>query len=279
MALEQRPLNRKDLLPTGPLRRLGRRVFVRDTIESTNKLLLERAQEAGDGAVAYAECQTAGRGRLGRRWLAPRGSSVLMSVLLIEPADSPLQSQGALLGAVAACEAIEQTTDISPVLRWPNDLMHGGRKLGGVLAESCTVVMQGADRPDRAGAGQRAVVIGIGINCLQQRGHFGGELFDKATSLDCETDRPVHRGPVAASLLARVDHWLGACAEKPDGWAGMRAAWRIRCEDVGTHVTLEESGQTFTGTALDISDEGSLIVQLDQGGRRYFASATTTRVW
>ena len=273
MFTPHRPLTLKDLLPHGPLRRLGRRVFLLETVGSTNQFLLERAAEAEDGSVGHAEQQTSGRGRLGRRWAAPRGSSILLSVLLIEPADTPLLSQGALLAALAACEAIEAATVCTPVVRWPNDLVLGGRKLGGVLAES---ILLPAGKSETS---RRAVVIGVGLNCLQQRGHFTGPLAQTATSLECESAQTVDRGIVAASLLERLDHWLVLSGQQPDGWAQMRLAWRRRCEDVGTRVTLEHDARVFTGTALDIADNGDLVVQLDEGSRRHFAAATTTRAW
>ncbi len=279
MALTHGPLSQTDLFPDGALRRLGRCVIVHETIDSTNKLLLEQGYAAGDGAVAYAELQTAGRGRLGRRWDAPRGSSVLLSVLLLEPPNTALQSHGALLGTVAACESIEAQTDVQPTIRWPNDLVHNGRKLGGVLAESCSAMGTPTDEAHVPPGATRAVVIGVGINCYQQRTHFRGDLFDKATSLDCETERPVHRAPIAARLLQRLDHWLTHTREQPDGWEALRIAWRQRCADLGRRLVLEHDGRQWAGTVLDISEEGDLIVQLDQGGRRHFAAATTTRVW
>jgi BirA family biotin operon repressor/biotin-[acetyl-CoA-carboxylase] ligase len=122
-------LTSADLLSQGPLRRLGRRVFLHDTLDSTNRFLLDHAADAGDGAVACAESQSAGRGRLGRRWEAPRGSSVLLSVLLHEPADTPLLSQGALLASVAACEAVAAATDCSTGRALANDVVLNGRKL------------------------------------------------------------------------------------------------------------------------------------------------------
>lgn len=263
MTISHRPLTAQDLVPR-PLLRLGRRVYVHASISSTNTFLLEHVAEAGDGAVAWAESQTAGRGRLGRRWLAPRGSSVLLSVLLIEPADSPVRSHAALLGTVAACEAIEATTDCTPAVRWPNDVFLGGRKVGGVLAES--------------GGDVGAVVIGVGINCLQHRRHFDAELHETATSLECESRHVIDRAAVAAALLVRLDDWLLAASRDPAAWFGLRTAWRQRCEDFGRPIALEHDARPFTGTAVDIAENGDLIVQLDHGGRRHFASATTTRV-
>lgn len=255
------------MLPDGPLRRLGRRVFLHETIDSTNAFLLGRAEEAGDGAIAWAEFQTAGRGRLGRRWEAPRGSSIMLSVLLHEAVDSPVVSLAALLGTLATCEAIDGTTDCSPSVRWPNDIVIKRRKLGGVLAESCPL------------GARRAVVIGIGLNCFQHPGHFGAELVAKATSLERESAYPINRAPVAARVLARLDHWLTAGTQTAAGGTALTAAWRDRCDDVGTRVTLEHDGRVFTGTVLDVSADGDLLVELDRGGRRQFAAATTTRVW
>ena len=274
MSAEHRPLTSADLLAAGPRRRLGGQVFIHDSLDSTNALLL-RESAADDGAVAWAEVQTAGRGRLGRRWEAPRGSSVLLSVLLREPSDSPLLVRGGLLAAVAACEAIEQATHCTVGLRWPNDVQVHGRKLGGVLVESCSWgPRSSASRPS---ADDRAVVIGIGLNCYQQRGHFPAELADHATSLELESRAPVHRPAVAASLLRRLDDWLSRVARHETGWRELHAAWRTRCVDVGTRVMLRHDGRVFRGTALEITADGDLLVQLDEGGRRSFAAASTTR--
>ncbi len=286
MSAEHRPLTSTDLLPTGPLLRLGRQVFVHDTLDSTNAWLLREAATAGDGAVAWAEFQTAGRGRLGRRWEAPRGSSVLLSVLLHEPADSALLVRGGLLAAVAACEAVEHATHCTAGLRWPNDVMVHGRKLGGVLVESCfrgpqsSALRAGprssASHPPVDG---RAVVIGVGLNCYQQRGHFPADLVDQATSLEQESLQPVERAAVAASLLARLDAWLSQLATPTTGWPALQAAWRVRCNDLGTRVTLQHDNRTFHGTALEVTADGDLLVQLDEGGRRSFAAASTTRAF
>jgi BirA family biotin operon repressor/biotin-[acetyl-CoA-carboxylase] ligase len=281
-----RPLTEADLFPGGRLKRLGRCVHVFDELDSTNAFLLARAGELPDGTVVATEYQSAGRGRHGRRWQAPRGSSILLSVLLLEPTDSalclggggresgPAAAPATLLAALAASEAIEASSDCHAVLRWPNDLAVGGRKMGGVLAESTPVRPADLGRP-----GTRAVVIGLGINCLQQRGHFRGELAETATSLEIESSQPADRVAIARALLVRMDVHLASCREVGDGWEQIRAAWKSRCDDLGRHVKLQHDGQVFSGTVLDITVDGDLLVQLDQGGRRRFGSATTTRIW
>jgi BirA family biotin operon repressor/biotin-[acetyl-CoA-carboxylase] ligase len=231
-------------------------------MDSTNAFLL-RDSNAPDGAVVHAEFQSAGRGRLGRRWLAPRGSSVMLSALLREPAGSGLLELAPRLGAVAACEAIESGAGLRPAVRWPNDLALGGRKLAGVLVEAAA-----------ADAGASRIVIGVGINCLQQRGHFSGELADRATSLEIESPRPVFRERVARALVERLDELLSATPP-----VEVRRRWRERCQDVGQAIMLRHDGRTFCGTVLDIYDSGALLVELEDGQRRKFEAATTTRVW
>ena len=190
-------LSETELLADGPLARLASRVFTFDEIDSTNAFLLARADELPDGAIAAAEFQSAGRGRQGRQWTAPRGSSVMLSVLLIEPGDSVLLTRATMLASLAACEALDACTDQQVGLRWPNDLVLRGRKLGGVLAESTTLP------PNRG-----AMVVGIGINCLQQRGHFDNGLAQKATSLEIESVLAIDRPAIAARLVARLDDRL-----------------------------------------------------------------------
>lgn len=260
------------MLSAGPLRRLGARAVALDEVDSTNGYLLERAAALHDGTIVCAEYQTAGRGRQGRKWLAPRGAAVMLSVLLHEPSDSPLLSGAALMAALAAAEAIEQVSTCSPGVRWPNDLVMQGRKLAGVLAESKPL-------PPEVRVGGRAIVIGIGINCLQHQGHFPVELIDRATSLEIQSAQAINRVEVAAALVASLDQVLVEALATPEAWSMHVQRWRDRCSDIGSRTTLEADGRRLTGTILDITEEGDLLVEVDQGGRQHFAAATTTRLW
>lgn len=263
------PLTATNLLPRGPLHRLGRRVVVFSELDSTNTYLLTHAPHLEDGTVVVAEFQSAGRGRQGRRWRAPRGSSILLSVLLIEPADSPRITRATSLAALAAAEAVEAETTCRPALRWPNDLVVGGKKLGGVLAESTPLPTPGQLR--------RAVVIGVGLNCFQQPGHFGADLAEEATSLEIECSQPVDRRALARRLIERLDRHLSDDRGLHNIWGWLHEAWTARCDDLGARVTLDENSRRYTGTVLEIANNGDLVVQLDSGGRRRFESTTTTR--
>ena len=271
MAAMHTPLSAENLLPNGPLRRIGHKFLAFDELDSTNAYGLAHAGGLPDGTVIVAEHQTAGRGRLGHSWQSPRGASILLSVLLKEPADSLLVKRSTMLAALAACEAVEAACGARPLVRWPNDLLLSGRKLAGVLVESSPLPKAAGQTP------LRALVLGIGINCLQQRGHFSGDLANSATSLEIELPHAVDRVGVGRCLLESLDRHLSGLGAAT-GSTGLVAAWKSRCNDLGRCVTLRHDRKIYSGTVLDVTDEGDLLLQLDRGGRRCFAAATTTRI-
>lgn len=268
----RQPLTAEQLQPY-PVTRLARRVILLAEIDSTNRYLLDQARTLPDGTIVWAEHQTAGRGRLGRRWSAPPGSSVLMSALLIEPPDTPLLSGATMLASVAACEAIRLAAPRGAELRWPNDLVIDGRKVGGVLTES-RLLSSAEGR-----AAQRAVVIGVGINCSQRLDELPADTSIPPTSLQLACGRPIDRARLARSLLERLDAWLeSARAEPVRTWTALRAAWAAACRDAGTRATLVSDGCARRGTILEIRPDGALRVRLDDGSERCFVAETTTRI-
>lgn len=245
--------------------RIGRRIeFVEMTV-STNDLARSLLLEPdADGLVVLADHQTAGRGRLGRSWHSPRGASLLCSVVLREASPAWTGGQLALLAGIAARDAVVQTTDVTPSIKWPNDLIVGTRKLGGILVES--------DRSD----GVTSIVIGIGINCLQQIAHFPERLSDRATSLEIESHRPVDRTNLTIAVLSELNRLILSDAwRSPDR---LRDEWLARAQPLGGRVTLLHRETTFRGTMIDVDPASALIVQLDGGGVRAFNAADTTMV-
>ena len=251
--------------------RIGRRVLVFDELDSTNVHGLEQLcgqGAAADGTVIFAEHQTAGRGRLGRRWQSPRGASLLFTVLLVEPRNSGVPrstSRLTIIASVAAAEAIRMSTDVEAVIRWPNDLYVRDMKLAGILIET-------RDWP----GGLLATAIGIGINCLQQPGHFPPDLARPATSLDIESSRPVDRAAVARAILTRLDRRLADVDSRLDD--DVHETWKQLSNDIGQRVTLVESGIEHTGRILDLDPADGLLLQLDAGARRAFHAHSTTRL-
>jgi BirA family transcriptional regulator, biotin operon repressor / biotin---[acetyl-CoA-carboxylase] ligase len=233
-----------------------------DSIDSTNRYLLDQARAgAPAGVVAVADHQSAGRGRLSRRWEAPPGSNLLMSVLL-RPSLAPGQRHlASVVVALAAADAVLATIGAELGIKWPNDLQApDGRKVAGVLAE--------ADLVGAIGSGPAPVVVGIGINVNWPAGDrdLPPELAGAATSLRQLLDRQVDR----AALLDAV---LGALAPRVDalessaGRDGQATDFAGRCTTLGTQVRVEMAGSAFEGVATQLTADGHLIVD-DHGVAR-----------
>jgi BirA family transcriptional regulator, biotin operon repressor / biotin---[acetyl-CoA-carboxylase] ligase len=165
--------------------RFGRPYTYVERCESTQRLL---ADDAPEGAVAVADEQTAGRGRLGRDWVTPPGSSVLASVALRPDVPTAVLPELSLVAGRACARALAEVAEVVPEVKWPNDVLVGGRKIAGILAE----------------AREGRVVLGIGINVLQTADDLPQRAQYPATSLLVETDRRVPRAELLASVL---DHF------------------------------------------------------------------------
>ena len=174
--------------------RFGRPYVYAEVCPSTQRLL---GPEHSEGAVAVAEEQTEGRGRLGRQWFSPRGVSVLCSILLEPPVEPHRWPELSLVGGKACAEAISAITELEPAIKLPNDILLGGRKAAGILAE----------------ASEGRVVLGIGINVNVQANELPAET---ATSLLVETGAEVDRAQVLVELLValerRYDEWVAEAA-------------------------------------------------------------------
>ncbi|HEY1651016.1 MAG TPA: biotin--[acetyl-CoA-carboxylase] ligase [Acidimicrobiales bacterium] len=222
-------------------------------IDSTNTYVRDQARQgAAEGLVAVAEHQTAGRGRLDRRWESPPGANLLASVLLrpaCPPGDLHLCTGAVALAAADACGTV---AGVEPVLKWPNDLLVGGAKLAGVLAEA-----------DFAGSLLDAVVVGIGINVAWPGPEeAGGTCLDDAGG----SGQPVDR----AELLDRMLEGLSARRPLLDDEAGRRRLAdevRRRCATLGQRVRVGLPGEELTGVASAIDDAGHLVIETASGPR------------
>jgi BirA family transcriptional regulator, biotin operon repressor / biotin---[acetyl-CoA-carboxylase] ligase len=175
--------------------RFGRDYFYVETCASTQRLL---APDAPEGAVAAADEQTEGRGRLGRHWEAAAGTSILCSVQLRPSVDAARFPELTVVGAEACAAAIRDVVGLDPVLKHPNDVLLHDRKVAGVLGE----------------AGDGRVVLGIGINVNVPEQELPREVRIPATSLLAELGKPVDRVELLVTLLAglerRYDLWSAA---------------------------------------------------------------------
>jgi BirA family biotin operon repressor/biotin-[acetyl-CoA-carboxylase] ligase len=221
--------------------RLGR-------VESTQTVAFTLAAEgAPDGTVVMADSQAAGRGRRGRTWLDEPGSSLLVSIVLrprLEPARLPGLS---LAAAVAVAEALTRTAGLRPRLKWPNDVLVGGRKLAGILLET----RLSGERP--------TTVLGVGVNLSQRV--FPADLGQRATSVWLASGRLVDRDALLSALLDALGDWRRRLERQ--GFAPVRTRWRALADTLGRTVTVDG----VSGVAVDVDADGALVVA-DADGRR-----------
>jgi BirA family biotin operon repressor/biotin-[acetyl-CoA-carboxylase] ligase len=224
-----------------------------DEIDSTNTYLREQARRGvPEGMVAVADYQTAGRGRLDRRWESPPGTNLLASVLLrpgCGPGDVHLCTGAVALAAADACRDVAR---VEPMLKWPNDLLAEGRKLAGVLAEA-----------EFEGAALAAVVVGIGINVS-----WPGPDEASGTCLDLVpgSAAPVDRTELLNGLLAALTP-RRARLDDADGRRTLADEVRGRCATLGKLVRVVLAGEELTGRASAIDDDGHLVVETGSGPR------------
>lgn len=240
---------------------LWRSVTVTEVTGSTNAdLLAQAASGAPEGTVLAAEEQTAGRGRMGRSWHSPPGAALMFSVLL-RPTAVPQARRGwiPLLAGVAVASGVRGLTGLEAGLKWPNDVLVGGAKLAGILAE------QSAD----------AIVVGAGINVSTQRAELPVQA---ATSLILEgAQLPGREGAglpgrdgLLCAVLAEFERlyraWTRTASPGDPDASGLRAAYRDHSVTLGRQVRVEfPGGSSAAGTALDIDCDGRLVLDTPDG--------------
>lgn len=192
-------------------------------VDSTNRVA---ASMAAPGLVVVADHQTAGRGRFDRKWEAPPGSSLLVSVVL--PAS--VRHAGVLV-AMAGADACRDVVSVAPDLKWPNDLIVGEQKLGGILGETAI--------------GHQVVGLGLNVNWEAVEPPDGGVALDRLCG------HPVDRLALLAAFLRRLE-------APPDD---VLAVYRRRCATLGRRVTVEMGGEVIECLAVDISPAGHLLLE------------------
>lgn len=248
--LEARPFNAVELRSLLSGRAFGREVHFFDSIESTNAKAFELARGgAPEGTVVIADAQTKGKGRIGRKWESPAGMNLYLSVVLRPPV-APQGAQGLTFAlAVAAAEAVAATGP-KPAVKWPNDILTGGRKTAGILLEMDS-------EPDRV----HFVVAGIGVNLNMRREMFPGHIRETATSVLEETGSAVDRGLFAASLLSSMERWYGVYLS--EGFAPVLSAWKGYFHSAGKPVKVTFFDRTVEGVCAGVDSDGALLLERD----------------
>ena len=223
------------------------------TVDSTNDLLKQFARQgAPHGTVLIADHQTNGHGRMGRSFQSSSGVGIYLSILL-----RPQCTPGELMhltcaAAVAMCNAVEAAAGFCPGIKWTNDLVSGKKKLGGILTE--------------LGFGKNGMldyaIVGIGMNCCQQKEDFAPELQQMAASLSMVTEKDIDRSIVAAHMmdaLFRMDRQLLT------GKEDILHRYRKLCVTIGQDISLIRGDEIRYGKALSVDNEGALVVRFSNG--------------
>ena len=247
-------LHADDLLARlGNTKVVGRDIQVFEQTTSTNDVVERLARDGvKEGAVVFAESQTKGRGRLGRKWSSPTHKGLWLSVLLRPDLRPQETTQLTVISATALRRAIKTVTGLSADIKWPNDLLLGGKKVAGILTEMSA-------ETDRV----RHVIIGIGMDVNQDASDLPGELRPIATSLKMESGDEISRAELATEVLRELDTdyariGMGKFPEVAD-------EWEAACVTIGRNVTIHIGNRKFRGRAESLDDDGALLVRTEHG--------------
>ncbi|MBW2599321.1 MAG: biotin--[acetyl-CoA-carboxylase] ligase [Deltaproteobacteria bacterium] len=226
---------------------IGNRIHFFDEIDSTNNHAVSLAGNgAGEGEVVIADCQTAGRGRLRDRiWHSPPGRNLYTSIIL-KPDVQPAHAQGlTLVAGVAVAELLSAYCPVA--LKWPNDILAGGRKISGILTE---MRIRGRDVD--------FVVVGIGININMEADDFQGELLGISTSLKEQTSNSVSRLDLTAGLYRSFEKWYRTFID--EGFLPVRERWMEYSDIIGKTIEVTDRSAVQSGTCRGIDSKGMLLL-------------------
>ncbi len=226
-------------------------IYYFETLSSTNDLAKELgAKGAPQGTLVVAEAQSKGRGRLGRRWDSPQAAGLYVSLLLRPPLPPTELPQITLTTAVAVVRAVRRATGLTLGIKWPNDLLLGDQKVGGILTEMET-------ETDRI----RHLVVGLGLNVNNVQ--FPAELKTTATSLALAAGGPFPRLQILKAWLEEFEDLYERFLARqfPD----ILAEWKNYTVTLGKAVTVRQGEVAISGEALEVAPDGALLVQTRTG--------------
>lgn len=234
-------------------KRLGRKIFFSHEIGSTNSWAKELALlGAEEGTVAVAETQMAGRGRLERVWVSPKGG--LYFSVIFRPELTPTQATKLVFVAgLAVAEALHELYCLKTETKWPNDVLVNRRKVCGILAEMNTT-------DDSV----NFVLVGIGINAnFDTKNALTQELWEDTTSLENELDKRVQLDALFRAVVERLECIYELFLE--EGFALVLREWKKHAGFLGCKVKAVSDAEEWVGRALDVGDDGALTIELEDG--------------
>jgi BirA family transcriptional regulator, biotin operon repressor / biotin---[acetyl-CoA-carboxylase] ligase len=247
-------LHADDLLARlGKMKVVGRDIRVFQETTSTNDIAEKLARDGvKEGAVVFAESQTRGRGRLGRKWISPAQKGLWFSVLLRPDLRPQETTRLTVVSATALARAVHSETGLNPEIKWPNDILIHGRKVAGILTELSAEL-------DHV----KYVILGIGVDVNLSAAEFPAELRKTATSLRIETGRAVSRAGLAVAILRELDQDYARLAI--GDFAAVADEWEQRCTTLGRDVAIHVGNRQIRGRAESLDDDGALLLRTEHG--------------
>jgi BirA family biotin operon repressor/biotin-[acetyl-CoA-carboxylase] ligase len=237
----------------GETRVVGREIRVFEETTSTNDVIEKLARDGvKEGVVVFAEAQTKGRGRLGRKWVSPARKGLWFSTLLRPDLRPQAATQLTVASATALRRAIEAQTGLKPEIKWPNDILISGRKTAGILTELSAELDQ-----------VKYLILGIGVDVNLNPGDLPAELRKQATSLRIELGRPLSRADLAVAILRELDRDYTRLTAGE--FAAVADEWARHCTTLGRAVIIRVGAREIRGRAESLGEEGALLVRTEHG--------------
>ena len=247
-------LHADDLLARlGKTKVIGRDIRVFEETTSTNDVIEKLARDhVKEGFVVFAESQTKGRGRLGRKWISPARKGLWFSILLRPDLRPQEATQLTVASATALHRAIEINTGLKAKIKWPNDILLNGKKVCGILTELSAEL-------DRV----KHIILGIGVDVNLTAAEFPADLRKLATSLKMETGKTISRADLAVEILHQLDaDYARVCSGQFEAIAD---EWEEHCGTIGEPVTIQIGERRIHGRAESLDDDGALLVRTEHG--------------
>lgn len=247
-------LHADDLLAgLGKTKIIGRDIRVFEETTSTNDVVEKLARDnVKEGVVVFAESQTRGRGRMGRKWISPPRKGLWFSILLRPPMRPTAVTQLTIAAATALFRAVHAQTGIAPEIKWPNDILIHGKKTAGILTELSA-------EPDKV----KHVILGVGIDVNLAASEFPPDLRKIATSLRIETGHRQNRADLAVKILRELDHdYHRVCCGQFEAVAD---EWEEHCSTLGRNVAIHIGDRILRGTAESLDTDGALLLRTQHG--------------
>jgi BirA family transcriptional regulator, biotin operon repressor / biotin---[acetyl-CoA-carboxylase] ligase len=247
-------LHADDLLARlGKTKVIGRDIQVFEQTTSTNDVIEKLARDGvKEGVVVFAESQTKGRGRLGRKWISPAHKGLWFSILLRPDLRPQETTQLTVASAAALCRAIETETGLKPEIKWPNDILIRGKKVAGILTELSAEV-------DRV----KHIILGIGIDVNLNANELPAELRKTATSLKIEAGETILRAELATAILRELDFDYARIGAGK--FSAVADEWESHCATIGKNVTVLIGDRKIRGRAESLDDDGALLLRTEHG--------------